>query len=85
MNCFQGKNQAFLELAEESAAIAMVAYFTNCVAQLRGRSVYVQFSTHKELKTDQSHSNANSAAQVGWRAIFFKLKMASYISFLNNV
>lgn len=60
----QGKNQAFLELADESAAIAMVSYFTNCVAQLRGRSVYVQYSTHKELKTDQSHSNANSAAQV---------------------
>ncbi|CAL8108587.1 unnamed protein product [Orchesella dallaii] len=64
----KGKNQAFLELADESAAIAMVSYFTNCVAQLRGRSVYVQYSTHKELKTDQSHSNANSAAQAALQA-----------------
>lgn len=64
----KGKNQAFLELADESAAVAMVSYFTNCLAQLRGRSVYVQFSTHKELKTDQSHSNANSAAQAALQA-----------------
>jgi len=64
----KGKNQAFLELADETAAVAMVTYFTNCVAQLRGRSVYVQYSTHKELKTDQSHSNANSAAQAALQA-----------------
>lgn len=45
-------------MADEMAAAQMVAYFTTCVAQLRGRAVYVQFSTHKELKTDQTHSNA---------------------------
>ncbi|XP_021200974.1 polypyrimidine tract-binding protein 2 isoform X5 [Helicoverpa armigera] len=54
----KGKNQAFLEMAEEISAVAMVAYFGGCVAQLRGRAVYVQFSNHKELKTDQTHSNA---------------------------
>lgn len=52
--------QAFLEMAEEISAVAMVAYFGGCVAQLRGRAVYVQFSNHKELKTDQTHSNAVS-------------------------
>ncbi|KAF4527862.1 hypothetical protein B566_EDAN017017 [Ephemera danica] len=56
----KGKNQAFLEMADEVAATSMVSYFTSCVAQLRGRAVYVQFSTHKELKTDQTHSNAVS-------------------------
>ncbi|XP_063379228.1 polypyrimidine tract-binding protein 2 isoform X3 [Cydia fagiglandana] len=62
----KGKNQAFLEMAEEISAVAMVAYFGGCVAQLRGRAVYVQFSNHKELKTDQTHSNAAAlqAAQV---------------------
>jgi len=64
----KGKNQAFLEMFEESAAISMVNYFTTCAAQLRGRSVFVQYSTHTELKTDSSHSNANSAAQVRARA-----------------
>ena len=57
----KGKNQAFLEMDDESSASAMVNYFTNCVAQLRERSVYVQFSNHKELKTDQTHSNASAS------------------------
>lgn len=59
--------QAFLEMAEEISAVAMVAYFGGCVAQLRGRAVYVQFSNHKELKTDQTHSNAVSV--IGYRQI----------------
>ena len=46
----------------------MVNYFTNCVAQLRERSVYVQFSNHKELKTDQTHSNASASAQAALQA-----------------
>ena len=47
-------------MADEMAATQMVAYFASGTAQLRGRSVYVQFSNHKELKTDQTHSNAVS-------------------------
>eukprot|EP00096_Caligus_rogercresseyi_P001062 TRINITY_DN1166_c0_g1_i3.p1 TRINITY_DN1166_c0_g1~~TRINITY_DN1166_c0_g1_i3.p1 ORF type:complete len:633 (-),score=255.43 TRINITY_DN1166_c0_g1_i3:1506-3404(-) len=64
----KGKNQAFLEMEAESSAVAMVNYFTNCVAQLRERSVYVQFSNHKELKTDKTHSNANASAQAAIQA-----------------
>ncbi|XP_049858743.1 polypyrimidine tract-binding protein 1 isoform X16 [Schistocerca gregaria] len=64
----KGKNQAFLEMADEVAASTMVNYFTSCVAQLRGRAVYVQFSNHKELKTDQTHSNANASAQAALQA-----------------
>merc|ERR1712001_501067 len=64
----KGKNQAFLEMEEEPSAIAMVNYFTNCVAQLRERSVYVQFSNHTSLKTDQTHSNASASAQAALQA-----------------
>ncbi|XP_071543762.1 polypyrimidine tract-binding protein 1 isoform X23 [Panulirus ornatus] len=64
----KGKNQAFLEMSDEVAATTMVNYFTNCTAQLRGRAVYVQFSNHKELKTDQNHSNANPSAQAALQA-----------------
>lgn len=42
----KGKNQAFLEMHDEAAAIAMVSYFTNCAAQLRGRSVYGKCLQH---------------------------------------
>lgn len=55
----KGKNQAFLEMADEVAATTMVNYFSNSGAPLvRGRTVYVQYSNHKELKTDSTHSNA---------------------------
>ncbi|XP_066603847.1 polypyrimidine tract-binding protein 2 isoform X3 [Prorops nasuta] len=58
----KGKNQAFLEMADEGAAATMVTYYASCVAQLRNRAVYVQFSNHRELKTDQTHSNAVSSS-----------------------
>ena len=46
-------------MGEESAAVSMVNYFSSGTsAQLRGRNVFVQFSNHSHLKTDQSHSNA---------------------------
>ena len=64
----KGKNQAFLEMEEESSAVSMVNYFTNCVAQLRERSVYVQYSNHTSLKTDQTHSNATASAQAALQA-----------------
>ena len=60
--------QAFLEMEEEPSAVSMVNYFTNCVAQLRERSVYVQFSNHTSLKTDQTHSNASASAQAALQA-----------------
>lgn len=53
----KGKNQAFLEMADEISATAMVACFTTTPPIVRGRTVYVQFSNHRELKTDQNHTN----------------------------
>lgn len=44
-------------MADENAAATMVTYYASGIAQLRGRAVYVQFSNHRELKTDQTHSN----------------------------
>ncbi|XP_011310460.1 polypyrimidine tract-binding protein 1 isoform X5 [Fopius arisanus] len=57
----KGKNQAFLEMADENAATTMVGYYAASGASLRGRAVYVQYSNHRELKTDQAHSNAVSS------------------------
>lgn len=56
----KGKNQAFLEMADENSAAAMVACLSANPPQVRGRTVYVQFSNHRELKTDQNHSMAVS-------------------------
>lgn len=56
----KGKNQAFLEMADEIAATAMVTYFNANPPNIRGRTVYVQFSNHRELKIDQNHSTTVS-------------------------
>lgn len=69
--------QAFLEMAEEPAAISMVNYFSSGTsAQLRGRNVFVQYSNHTQLKTDQSHSNAVRAVTASTH--FFITVMAWY-------
>ncbi|XP_076347390.1 polypyrimidine tract-binding protein 1-like isoform X2 [Tachypleus tridentatus] len=60
----KGKNQAFLEMMEPTAVTTMVNYYNSSGAPLiRGRTVYVQFSNHKELKTDSTHSNAHASTQ----------------------
>ncbi|CAD6994943.1 unnamed protein product [Ceratitis capitata] len=56
----KGKNQAFLEMADEISATSMVSCYTVTPPHMRGRMVYVQYSNHRELKTDQSHNNVSN-------------------------
>uniref|UniRef100_A0A3P8WKY0 Polypyrimidine tract binding protein 2b n=1 Tax=Cynoglossus semilaevis TaxID=244447 RepID=A0A3P8WKY0_CYNSE len=62
----KGKNQAFLELGTEEAAITMVNYYTAVTPQVRNASVFIQYSNHKELKTD---SALNQRAQAVLQAV----------------
>jgi len=48
--------QAFLEFEDEGVATTFVNYYSKMPCQIRSKQVYVQFSQHKELKTDQAHS-----------------------------
>ncbi|XP_035216803.1 polypyrimidine tract-binding protein 1-like isoform X1 [Stegodyphus dumicola] len=65
----KGKNQAFLEMSDEASATSMVNYYANSGAPyVRGRNVYVQFSNHKELKTDSSHATGNASTQAALQA-----------------
>ncbi|XP_060890679.1 polypyrimidine tract-binding protein 1-like isoform X6 [Labrus mixtus] len=50
----KAKNQAFLEMNSEEAAQNMVGYYSTMMPIIRHHPVYVQFSNHKELKTDNS-------------------------------
>ncbi|XP_064429906.1 polypyrimidine tract-binding protein 1 isoform X3 [Mirounga angustirostris] len=58
----KGKNQAFIEMNTEEAANTMVNYYTSVTAVLRGQPIYIQFSNHKELKTDSSPNQARAQA-----------------------
>lgn len=60
----------------EEAANTMVNYYTSVTPVLRGQPIYIQFSNHKELKTDSSPNQAvrhpqvwvggGRVGQVGW-------------------
>lgn len=58
----KGKNQAFLEMSTEEAANTMVNYFATVTPVLRSQPIYIQFSNHKELKTDNSPNQARAQA-----------------------
>uniref|UniRef100_A0A8C9T0P3 Polypyrimidine tract binding protein 2a n=1 Tax=Scleropages formosus TaxID=113540 RepID=A0A8C9T0P3_SCLFO len=62
----KGKNQAFLELGTEEAAITMVNYYTAVTPHVRNVPVFIQFSNHKELKTDNA---LNQRAQAVLQAV----------------
>jgi len=48
----------------EEAANTMVNYYTSVTPVLRGQPIYIQFSNHKELKTDSSPNQAVRHPQV---------------------
>ncbi|XP_018416080.1 PREDICTED: polypyrimidine tract-binding protein 1 isoform X1 [Nanorana parkeri] len=58
----KGKNQAFLEMSTEEAANTMVNYFASVTPVLRSQPIYIQYSNHKELKTDNSPNQARAQA-----------------------
>ncbi|NWQ94353.1 PTBP3 protein, partial [Burhinus bistriatus] len=58
----KGKSQAFLEMASEEAAVTMVNYYTPATPHLRRQPVYIQYSNHRELKTDNLPNQARAQA-----------------------
>ncbi|KAI3368400.1 hypothetical protein L3Q82_008097 [Scortum barcoo] len=63
----KAKNQAFLEMNSEEAAQNMVGYYSTVMPIIRNHPVFVQFSNHKELKTDNSPNQER--AQAALRAL----------------
>ncbi|MBZ3878386.1 Polypyrimidine tract-binding protein 3 [Sciurus carolinensis] len=53
---------AFLEMASEEAAVTMVNYYTPVTPHLRSQPVYIQYSNHRELKTDNLPNQARAQA-----------------------
>uniref|UniRef100_H2Z4X9 RRM domain-containing protein n=1 Tax=Ciona savignyi TaxID=51511 RepID=H2Z4X9_CIOSA len=58
----KGKNQAFLEMEDEEIANQMVSSSGLNPPTIRQRIIYVQFSNHKELKTDSSPNQLKTQA-----------------------
>lgn len=47
-------------MASEEAAVTMVNYYTPVTPHLRSQPVYIQYSNHRELKTDNLPNQAVS-------------------------
>ncbi|KAA0707884.1 Polypyrimidine tract-binding protein 1 [Triplophysa tibetana] len=58
----KGKNQAFLEMNSEEAAQTMVTYYASVTPVIRNHPIFMQYSNHKELKTDNSPNQVRAQA-----------------------
>ncbi|AQK93570.1 Polypyrimidine tract-binding protein homolog 3 [Zea mays] len=56
----RAKNQALLQMEDLHASVSALQYYTSVQPSIRGRNVYMQFSSHQELTTDQSSHGRNS-------------------------
>lgn len=68
-----------MELGTEEAAVTMVNYYTAVTPQVRNVPVFIQYSNHKELKTD---SALNQVRKRTPRLNVFELKYGSSRSVL---
>ncbi|XP_023194233.1 polypyrimidine tract-binding protein 3 isoform X1 [Xiphophorus maculatus] len=63
------KNQAFLEMASEEAAVTMVNYYTSAPPTIRNQPVFIQYSTHRELKTDNLTNQQRALQAISTAAV----------------
>ncbi|GJN14516.1 hypothetical protein PR202_gb01355 [Eleusine coracana subsp. coracana] len=56
----RAKNQALLQMEDMHASVSALQYYSTVQPSVRGRNVYMQFSSHQELTTDQSSHGRNS-------------------------
>ncbi|KAM0909304.1 hypothetical protein ACQ4PT_014881 [Festuca glaucescens] len=56
----RAKNQALLQMQDIHSSVSALQYYSTVQPSVRGRNVYIQFSSHQELTTDQSSHGRNS-------------------------
>ncbi|CAM0955340.1 unnamed protein product [Alopecurus aequalis] len=56
----RAKNQALLQMQDIHSSVSALQYYSSVQPSVRGRNVYMQFSSHQELTTDQSSHGRNS-------------------------
>jgi hypothetical protein len=62
----RAKNQALIQMQDVASAVNVVQYYTNLQPSVRGRNVYIQFSSHQELTTvDQNSQGRNQEVGTG--------------------
>ncbi|KAJ6834371.1 polypyrimidine tract-binding protein-like protein 3-like isoform X1 [Iris pallida] len=59
----RAKNQALLQMYDVSSAVSAMQYYANVQPSVRGRNVYMQFSSHQELTTMDESSQGRKGDQ----------------------
>ncbi|XP_068659433.1 polypyrimidine tract-binding protein homolog 3-like [Aristolochia californica] len=63
----RAKNQALIQMHDVSSAVNALQYYINVQPSVRGRNVYIQFSSHQELTTmdqnPQGHKGSEQDSQ----------------------
>ncbi|CAN6463389.1 unnamed protein product [Victoria cruziana] len=59
----RAKNQALLQMHDVASAVSALQYYTSVQPSIRGRNVYIQFSSHQELTTADPSSQSKNADQ----------------------
>ncbi|KAL3841303.1 hypothetical protein ACJIZ3_025894 [Penstemon smallii] len=54
----RAKNQALLQMQDVPSAVNALQFYTNVQPSIRGRNVYIQFSSHQELTTMDQNAQA---------------------------
>ncbi|KAK7279812.1 hypothetical protein RJT34_24870 [Clitoria ternatea] len=61
----RAKNQALLQMQDVPSAVNALQFYANVQPSIRGRNVYVQFSSHQELTTmDQSQGRGDEPNRI---------------------
>ncbi|KAF0919224.1 hypothetical protein E2562_029000 [Oryza meyeriana var. granulata] len=55
----RAKNQALIQMEDLASAVNAIQYYNTIQPSVRGRNVYLQYSSHQELTTDQSSHGRN--------------------------
>ncbi|KAJ4953308.1 hypothetical protein NE237_030140 [Protea cynaroides] len=59
----RAKNQALLQMHDLTSAVNVLQYYTNVQPSIRGRNVYIQFSSHQELTTMDQNAQGRKGDQ----------------------
>ncbi|XP_068662635.1 polypyrimidine tract-binding protein homolog 3-like isoform X1 [Aristolochia californica] len=59
----RAKNQALLQMHDVSSAVNAIQYYTNVQPSVRGRNVYIQFSSHQELTTMDQNAQGRKGGE----------------------
>ncbi|KAK7315274.1 hypothetical protein VNO77_33812 [Canavalia gladiata] len=61
----RAKNQALLQMQDIASAVSALQFYANVQPSIRGRNVYVQFSSHQELTTmDQNQGREDEPNRI---------------------